>query len=326
MSGVAFPAVRLAVEAMATRFELVLPHGDAGLSPTGLRAAGELALAEIVAAEALLSTYRVTAQLAQINARAFREPVRVAPVVFELLRQAREGSRRTGGAFDPTVGALVRAWREIPASDPHWADQLAAARESTGWRHVELNPESLTIRFQVAGVRLDLGGVGKGWALDRAVEALREAGVTRALLHGGTSSVVALGAPPNTPAWRIQLGTETSPSGGGSEPASPASPFNQPVFLLHDTSLSVSATWGRLHHDPRGGLQGHVIDPRTGEPVPGPRRAVVVGPLAMETDLLSTALLVAGTEGLGWLRDFGDGVQGWVESSPGFRPAVSGVG
>lgn len=324
MSGVAYPAVRLAVEAMATRFELVLPQEVSGPSPSALRAAGELALAEIVAAEELLSTYRVTAQLAQVNARAVREPVRVAPVVFELLQQAREGTRRTGGAFDPTVGALVRAWREIPSTDPDWAERLASARESTGWRHVELNAESLTIRFHAPGVRLDLGSVGKGWALDRALELLREAGVTRALLQGGTSSVVALGSPPNAPAWRIQLGTEASSAGGGSEVASPPSPFSQPVILLHDNSLSVSATWGRLHHDPRGGVQGHVIDPRTGEAVPGPRRAVVVGPLAMETDLLSTALLVAGTQGLAWLRDFGEGVQGWVESASDFRPGIFG--
>ena len=294
---------------MATRFELVLPvetsGRDEGAWRAALRAAGEEALAEIVAMEDWLSIYRPGSPIAQANARAAHEPVRLPPPVFDFLCLAREWSARTENTFDPTVGPLVRVWRELDSQSPEWPAWEAAARALVGWRHVELDPRERTIRFHQPGVRLDFGSIGKGWAIDRALTVLREAGVTRALLHGGTSTVMALGTPPGAAAWQIEL-VEVS----GQNPAGDGGPR---TVALVDAALSVSATWGRTQRDARGREQGHVLDPRTGEPVAGPHRAAVVGPTALLTDVLSTALLVSGPPLLPRLGEFGPGVHGWYD-------------
>lgn len=294
-------ALCLAVSAMATRFELVLPLHLPGPRPESLRAAGEAALAEIAEVENWLSVYRTNSPLAEINARASREPVRVAPPIFALLEQAREWSRKTGNAFDPTVGPLVQVWRELAPTDAEWNVRQAAARAVIGWTHIELDARACTVRFHRCGVQLDLGSIGKGWAMDRAVELLSEAGVTSALLHGGTSTIVAVGSPRDASGWRIELASAEA----GESTAPPT------VISLHDESLSVSATWGRLHRDPDGRIHGHVLDPRTGEPVLGPSRAAVAGPTATGTDVLSTALLVTGDAFLERLSSFGVGYRGW---------------
>jgi thiamine biosynthesis lipoprotein len=131
---------------------------------------------------------------------------------------------------------------------------------------------------------IDLGAIGKGHAVDCAAETLREAGVTSALLHGGTSTVYGLGAPPGADGWKIAIA-----------PA-PDQPPRQMAVVLRDHALSVSAVWGRCF-DAGGKRFGHVIDPRTGWPVNNAVQAAVVLPSATETDALSTALLVLGLEG-----------------------------
>jgi len=299
--------LRLGVLAMATRFELVLPRNPSGLPEESLRAAGEAALAEIVEAESWLSIYRPDSPLAEINARAAREPVRVSPPIFALLEQAREWSRRTAGAFDPTVGPLVQLWRDLEPLAEAWNSRAAAARSVIGWSHVELDARSSTVRFDHPAVRLDLGSMGKGWALDRATEVLRDAGVTCALLHGGTSTLVAIGSAPDKPGWPIELAAGESGEAGEAGDGSSA----RTVVFLRDESLSVSATWGRLHRDAGGRMQGHVLDPRHGLPVAGPARAAVAGPSAAATDVLSTALLVSGDEFLANLPLLAVGYRGW---------------
>lgn len=283
---------------MATRFELILPLEASGLAEVALRAAAEEALAEIPEAEDRLSVYRPHSEIARVNAGAATGPVRVTPVVFELLSRACTAAQETGGAFDPTVGAVVRLWRELDPADPEWTNRMARAREATGWGHVELDPAASTVRLRRPGLQLDLGSVGKGWAMDRAVQRLREAGVASALLHGGTSTVVALGAPPGAEGWPVGVASGTGSAGGLER-------------RLRDASLSVSATWGRTHVDAHGRRHGHVVDPRTGQPVAGPARAVVEGPDGWSTDVLSTALLVAGPAFLPRLSDFGPDVRGW---------------
>ena len=273
------PVVTLACQAMATRFEMVL-HGD---NPTALRAAGEEAVNEIEKLEDQLSLYRAWTEIAHLNARAADEPVKVSPPVFALLKQARALSLETGGAFDITIAPLVRCWGfmhgsgRVPA-----AEQLAEARARVGMGLVEFHEANSTVRFSRPGVMLDLGAIGKGYAIDRALVALREAGVTSGLIHGGTSTIYALGNPPDADFWQVAI--ERPPNSAG------LSDFPETV-ALRDESLSVSAVWAKAF-EAQGKSFGHLIDPRTGEPVSDAVLAAVILPSATETDALSTALLV----------------------------------
>ncbi len=273
--------VTLARNAMATRFELVLIGADAAR----LRAAGEEALAEVDRHEARLSLYRPTSEISRVNAQAARQPVRVSPAVFRLLDHARQLHRETGGAFDIAIAPLVRCWGFMSGSGrvPD-AVQLEEARSQAGMEHVILDSDSVSVRFDREGVMLDLGAIGKGYAIDRAAEILRETGVASALLHGGTSTVYGIGAPPDQEGWKVAI------TGTPDESRTIA------TVLLKDSALSVSAVWARSFE--AGGKKfGHVIDPRTGQPVNNAVLSAVALPSATETDALSTALLVMGSEG-----------------------------
>jgi len=280
------PLVSLARHAMATRFEIVL-HGE---RPEALRAAGEEALDEIDRIENQLSVYRSYTEIAHCNARAAREPIRVSPALFRLLEHARELSAETGGAFDITIGPLVRCWGFMGgAGAMPTPEAIAEARSRVGMHRVELNPSDFTVRFMRDGVMLDLGAIGKGYAIDQAIGLLREAGVTNAILHGGTSTVFAMGHPPEMEAWNIALERP------GPQPGDPPAPLA--VVPLRDEALSVSAIWGRAFQN-ADKTYGHVIDPRRGEPVDEAVMAAVVLPSATESDALSTALLTLGMAGL----------------------------
>ena len=259
---------------MATRFEIVLFGPD---TPS-LRAAGEEALNEIERLDAQLSLYRPSSEIANINARAAREPVRVEPSLFRLLQHAQQLSRETEGAFDITIAPLMRAWGLMGGKGKlPTRTELAVARACVGMHLVELDPKQFTIRFTRPGMMLDLGAIGKGHAIDQAAEILREAGVTRALIHGGTSTAYALGG-----AFHIAIASET----------------DQPIttVALNNTALSVSAVWGKSIRIGKR-TYGHIIDPRTGKPVSRALLAAVILPSATETDALSTALLTVGIQG-----------------------------
>jgi len=290
-------SVSVAREAMATRFEIVL-HGAHGVA---LRAAGEEALDEIQRLEAQLSLYQPTSELSFINARAAKESVRVEPGLFRLLQQAQDFSRRTQGAFDVTIAPLMRCWGFMGGSGrtPD-SGELAEARARVGMHRVGLNPENFTIRFAREGVMLDLGSIGKGYALERAAAVLRDAGVASAILHGGTSTVCAIGSPPDAGAWRIAIPhpEDATPHTGSSQRHGSEGRMKLlAVVALRDESMSVSAVWGKSF-EAGGRVYGHVMDPLRGEPVQGAVLAAVVSRSATETDALSTALLAWGQSGL----------------------------
>jgi thiamine biosynthesis lipoprotein len=303
--------VTLARNAMATRFELVL-HGD---NPVRLRAAGEAALAEVDRLEARLSLYRPTSEIARVNALAAREPVRVSPSVFGLLLHARQLHQESGGRFDISIAPLVRCWGFMGGSGrlPEPAE-IREARRSSGMPLISFDDENLSVRFQREGVMIDLGAIGKGYAIDCAAETLREAGVASALMHGGTSTVYGLGAPPDADGWKIAVAPV------------PGQPPLDATVVLRDNALSVSAVWGKFFH--AGGQEfGHVIDPRAGRPVEHAVLAAVVLPSATETDALSTALLVAGLEGHDAIASLRPGMRTLVVGGAkgGFRTKGKGI-
>jgi FAD:protein FMN transferase len=296
---------------MATRFEVVA-HGQ---NPPALRAAAEEALEEVQNLDRLLSLYRPDSEIGRVNAQAHLGPVRVSPMVFRLLEQARDLHRETGGAFDITVAPLLACWGLLRGSGrvPSPA-ALAEARAKVGMHLVHLDTEGCTVQFARPGVMLDLGAIGKGYAVERAALALREAGIATAFIHGGTSSMQALGNPPGRDGWRVSLEMPGSylanaePGSfavlnpeAGSQPAQRKPAEGVPSFpvataCLRDEALSMSGVWGKCFTE-SGRTYGHVIDPRIGEPTGSTVMAAVVSPSATDTDALSTALLVLGRAG-----------------------------
>ena len=313
---------------MATRFEIVL-HGT---DPVSLRAAAEEALYEIQRLEAQLNLYSETSEISGINARAAQTPIKVEPGLFHLLKWARALSLETAGAFDITVAPLMKCWGFMKNTGhvPHPAD-LAAAQALVGMNNLILNEQEFTIRFERPGVMVDLGAIGKGYAIELAAEVLREGGVTSALLHGGTSTIYAIGTPPGEDAWKVaiafpdddhadapkhSLAQSPSPNQGAilwEIPQNPNARNILSVVPLRDEALSVSAVWGKAFQSGEKML-GHVIDPRTGEPATRAMLAAVVLPSATETDAFSTALLIGGREAQGSLN----------QSRPGMRSVVAG--
>ncbi|MFN3651545.1 MAG: FAD:protein FMN transferase [Armatimonadota bacterium] len=283
-----YPHVIVARAAMNTRWEIVLPGEDARF----LRAAAGVALDEVDRLEAQLSIYRESSEVSGLNAYAAEGPVPVEPQLFRLLQRAVELSRDTEGAFDPTLGPLLRAWGFIGGSgslpDPA---AVAAARELTGAGLLELDEEAFTLQFAREGVWLDLGAIGKGYAVDRAVRELELVEITTGLVHAGTSTVYGLGAPPEAEGWSVAL----------------RDPRREEYaalgrVCLRDRALSVSAPHGKSFRE-GDRLYGHVLDPRTGEPTHGALLSAVAHPSATVTDALSTGLLVLGAAGLSRLAD-----------------------
>jgi FAD:protein FMN transferase len=307
--------VTAARAAMATRFEIVL-HG---CNEMALRACAEAALDEIDRIEAQLSFYRPTSQISDLNARAASGPVRVDPALFQFLEQARRFHALSQGAFDPTIGPLMRCWGFTRGSGhvPSPAD-LEAARQVTGMDLVTLAPGEFTVHYQRKGVSLDPGAIGKGYAIECAAEILLDAGVQSALIHGGTSTVRAIGAPPGAETWQIALptprvGNDPAPLQPRRLPPPPGGEAPLAMVSLRDNAVSVSAVWGKAF-EREGKSFGHVLDPRRGEPVTGALMSAVITGSATAADALSTALLVLGAAGQPRLHDACPDLQSLVVS------------
>lgn len=276
-----YSLVRVSRRAMATTFEVAVPYGTANAV-----AAAEAALDLINEAEDRLTVFRDSSEVFKVNARAATEPVPISELLFELLTISAAIGLETGGAFDPATGAATKAWgfyrRDGRVPSPN---ERTAAMHVSGMRHVVLDPAGRTVKFRRPGLELNFGGIGKGFALDRAAGTLRnDWGIRSALLHGGGSSVYAIGHPPGQPdGWIIDL----------KHPADDARVLG--TVRLKDEGLGTSAaTFQYFLHD--GKKLGHVLDPRVGWPAEGTASATVIAPTAAEADAYSTAAFVLGIE------------------------------
>ena len=240
------------------------------------------ALDEVDRIDRLLSHYRADSPLSRLNREAAAGPVAVEPELLDFLAECLRWSRASDGAFDVTVGPLMKAWGffrdEGRVPD---ARQLASALAVVGHRHVVLDREHGTIRFDRPGVELDLGGIGKGYAVDRVVELLRRRGIGSALVNLGGSSVYGLGAPPGAAAWEVAIEDPTRP---GQKAMSVA---------LRDRALSVSGGYSRFFEE--GGVTySHIMDPRTGRSVQGLLSVAVLSDRATDGDALDNVFFVQG--------------------------------
>jgi FAD:protein FMN transferase len=287
--------IHLARHAMATLFEVVL-HGT---DETRLHNAGEEALDEIERLEEQLSFFRPTSEVAAVNRWGAGQPIKVDGRLVRLLQRCKEVSGATSGAFDPTIGPVMRLLRHSSADSPADAFKAEAARAAVGFDGVVIDPDAGTVRFMRPHMALDLGAAGRGYAMDRAIEILRERGVTSAMVHGGANSVHVIGTPPGERAWTVEW---KAPAGTAA---------TDRVLALVDQAVSISGQQGR---SPRGDQypEGQVRDPRTGHAVAPTLAAGVVGPNSFMCDMLSTALLVGGALWLPVLASQFPGYEGWI--------------
>ncbi|MFN0007414.1 MAG: FAD:protein FMN transferase [Planctomycetota bacterium] len=251
--------------------------------PTAGRAgeAIDAAFAEIERLERILSTFRPESEASRLNHGAGGEPQPVGPELLDLLSRSRQITLRSGGAFDVTVGPLVALWKRSAESGAlPTENDLTEARAACGLAVVETDPEHGRVRLARPGAALDFGGIGKGYALDRAAAALEDRGVHRALLDFG-GQILALDPPPGEAGWTVELRDFRDPR------------RTRGSLRLVRASISTTADYER-GLDIAGKPSSHVLDPRTGSPVEGMLGASVVCPTATEADALSTAIFVLG--------------------------------
>jgi FAD:protein FMN transferase len=273
---------RFSHEAMATLFEVYALHPDGRYAAQAAQAAFEL----VDRLERELSRFKSNSDVTRINHLATGESTRVSPSTLECLAIARHGFDLTGGAFDVSIG--------------------------TGLPTLELDPDDCVVRAAQPGVRIDLGGIGKGYAIDLVAELLEEWGVEQALVHGGFSSVLALDPPARAQGWPLTL----------SDPGAPSRVLAR--LSVRQTALGAS---GIRKKD-------HIVDPRTGEPVRGRLAAWVAvprpdasrgepggeGPRLAPTavaDALTTAFMLLGTEEIAALCESSPGLEAWILTAPG---------
>jgi thiamine biosynthesis lipoprotein len=242
------------------------------------------ALDEVDRIDRLMSHYQADSALSRLNRDAARGPVRVDAELFDLIAEAMRYQRESGGAFDITVGPLMKAWGFFrDAGRVPTADELAAARGRVGGARLVLNAAEKTIAFDRSGVELDLGGIAKGYAVDRVVDVLRRRHIAAALISAGGSTIYGLGAPPGREAWDVEI----------QDPID--SRKTALTVHLKDRALSVSGSSEKSFVD--GGVTfSHIMDPRSGRPMPGIRSVAVLANSGTAGDALDNAFFVLGPE------------------------------
>jgi FAD:protein FMN transferase len=308
--------IRVSRRAMACEFEVCFP---AGKCENGTDFALE-SLDLVESLEARLSYFRPDSELSRVNCLAAEAPVEVDAALFELLSRAVRLSEETGGAYDITSAPLWETWgfARRAGNIPDDA-QLAEARSCVGSRLVELNPNERTVRFRKPGVKINVGSIGKGYALDLCAEHLLARDMTDFLLHGGQSSVLARGSAASTTATRgVPLLRRSSAEhdeasdtacqqavahdeSQAPEPwevglADPRRPGHRlAIVKLRDRALGTSGgQFQSFRH--QGHRHGHILDPRSGLPAEGVLSVTVVAPTAALADALSTAFYVLGPQ------------------------------
>jgi thiamine biosynthesis lipoprotein len=228
-----------------------------------------------------MSTYKPTSEVSQVNARAADGPMHISKELFDLLTTARQYSEITDGAFDITyasVGYLYDFRKHVRPDDA----EIARALPAINYRHVILDPANQTVLFSQKGVRIDLGGIAKGYAVDRGIDALKRLGYTRAYVGAGGDSRI-IGDRFGTP-WMV--GIRDPMKGEGNVIAR---------IPLVDAAISTSGDYERFFEE-KGVRYHHIIDPHTGHSASKVRSATVIGPYATRTDGLSKTAFVLGPE------------------------------
>jgi thiamine biosynthesis lipoprotein len=238
----------------------------------------------------LMSDYINDSEISTVNQNAASEPVKVSDATFEVLRRAIDFSKVSEGAFDITVGPLVDLWRSAAeANSTPSEEQLRQAREKVGYEKLILDPNEMTVRFAVKGMRLDLGGIAKGYAIDKAVEAMQKLGALGGMVDVG-GDIRCFGRPPKKrDSWLIGLDDPRHPQ----DMLTAAEPLL--VIKLNDTAIATSGDYQRFAWI-EGKKYSHIYDRKTGYSSKDLTSVTIIANNATDADALATAVSVLGPE------------------------------
>jgi len=269
----------------------------------------EKAFQEIVRLDDLLSNYKPDSALSNLNRSAHFHAERVPPDLYRVIDQAVQFSRLSDGKFDISIAPLVNLWKAALRGEgtPSRAQQ-EEVRSCVGYEKIELTPPD-RISFRSSCLQLDLGAIGKGYAVDRAAEVLHSMGIRDALINAGGSTIFAMGAPPDHTAWLVHL----------------RDPSNKidPQVMLKDGSVSTSEQTAPsvLGND----SAGHIIDPDTGRPLKAEFAVSVIAKTGTASDALSTTLLLLGpTKGKALIKSMTDVSAIWISHEPQVETVTGG--
>jgi thiamine biosynthesis lipoprotein len=277
---------------MGTLFKIILYAPDESAANRAAKAAFQ----RIATLDAIMSDYRPTSELMQVCQKAGGDPVRVSEPLFYVLARAQEVSRLSDGAFDVTVGPVVRLWRRARKTqqlpDPQ---KLTQARALVGYQNIRLDEKARTVQLLKPGMQLDLGGIAKGYTADEALRVLQQHGITRALVAAGGDIAVS-GPPPDAAGWTIGIAPLEDPNRKPSR-----------YLLLQDAAVSTSGD-AEQYVEIDGKRYSHIVDPRTGIGLVGRQSVTVVARQGIMADSLTKVVSVLGPErGLAIIDGLEDG-------------------
>ena len=291
--------------AMGTVFEVVA-YGE---SSQEVSAAIDAAFNEATRLDDIMSDYKPESDLSRLNRTAHFQVQPVSPDLYRVIKESLVYSRLSGGKFDITVGPLVDYWKSVMRGERSESSaEEKKLRSCTGYEKITLLPSD-RIEFHSSCLRIDLGAIGKGYAVDRMAEILRSHGITAAFINAGGSTIYGMGSPPQTAGWRVRL---RDPSGK-----------NAPEVLLKDNSVSTSE---QTAPDLLGGSKaGHIIDPETGEPVKTSAAVSALAATGTASDALSTTLLLLGPDrGASLVKSTATTAAIWITAAGKTETASSG--
>jgi FAD:protein FMN transferase len=265
---------------MGVEFEVVIFAPDENQA----KAAFKRAFARIAELDQRLSDYSLESELSKLSAQApTSSPIFISDDLFTVLQSAQALAAESDGAFDITVGPLTKLWRrarrqkEIPS-----ADSIVRARAAVGFRNLKFDSDAKRVSLLRPEMRLDLGGIAKGYAADAALAEIKKLGLNRALVRA-SGDIAAGDPPPNERGWKVGL--------------APLNPDDPPTVFVQLANQSISTSGeARQHLVVNGKRYSHLIDPRTGEPLTGRTSVTVIAPRGIEADSLASAVAVLGPE------------------------------
>lgn len=262
---------------MGVRARMVVYASDKSAAEDACRAAYN----RIAYLEDIMSDYRPSSELMRLCTKAGGDPVPVSGELLDILVRSDELSRRSDGAFDVTIGPVVKLWRTARKSGILSSqEQIDSARKLEGWRKVIINKRKSTVRLETPGMQLDLGGIAKGYACDEAIRVLKEHGIKSALVEMGGDIAVS-GPPPGKKGWEIEITNASDPA--------------HKKIVLYNAAISSSGDTEQFV-DIEGKRYSHIADPKTGLGLTTRTAVTIIAPDCTTSDGLSTAVSVLGEE------------------------------